>query len=324
MSDYYSILGVSKTATQDEIKSAYRKLALKYHPDRNPDNKKEAEEKFKQISEAYAVLSDPNKKKQYDTFGSSDFSQRYSQEDIFRNTDFSSIFSDFGFSSSSAGGLNFDDILSSLFGGGRSRGYSQSNPYQGYSGFDPYSQYSNPYSQGYSQSASRKGQDVEYKLTLSFWDVYNGANKNIKFTLNNGVTRNIDLKIPVGIKAGTRMKVSQRGAPSPYGGENGDLLVVIEIAPDPTYRIVPGSNDVEMDLELGLTEALLGTSKQIQTPKGTKKLKVPPMVASGSKIRLKGLGINSADLYAVVKYRLPKTLSSEQKDLVKKLQELGL
>ena len=315
MSDYYSILGVNKNASEAEIKSAYRKLALKYHTDRNPDNKKKKKKKFKQISEAYAVLSDPEKKKQYDTFGSSDFRQRYSQEDIFRNADFSSIFSDFGFSSGrSGGGINFDDILSSLFGGGRG-GFSGSSSYQG---FDPYSQSGyNPQSQ-----SVPKGQDVEYRLKINFFDVYNGASKNVKFTLNNGVTRNIDVKIPAGIKDGTKLRLANRGAPSQYGGEPGDLYVIVEVEPHPLYRIV--GNDVETDLTLTLSEALLGTTKQIETPQGVKKLKVPPMVNAGSKIRLKGLGIKSSDLYAVVQYKLPKSLTSQQKQLVKQLQDLGL
>ena len=331
MANYYDILGVNKNSTQAEIKSAYRKLALKYHPDRNPDNKKEAEEKFKEISEAYAVLSDPNKKKQYDMFGASGFQQRYSQEDIFRNADFSSVFSDFNFGgSSSAGGfsgLNFDDILSSLFGGGAG-GFSQRtsrsyNPYQGQStysqGFDP----------RYSQSnQDLKGQDVEYSLKISFWDFYNGANKNIKFTLNSGLSRDISLKIPAGIKSGTKLRVPERGAPSSYGGSPGDLYVIVTVEDDPKYKIEENGIDIRTDLNLKLTEALLGTSKQIDTPEGSKKLKIPAMISSGSKIRLKGLGAKSkksrGDMYAVVNYDIPSSLTAEQKDLIKKLQDTGM
>ena len=142
MSDYYEILGLQKGASDDDIKRAYRKLALKYHPDRNAGNK-EYEEKFKKISEAYAVLSDSEKRKQYDTFGSSGFHQRYSADDIFRGTDFHSIFNDFNFGGGGGGG-GFDQIFSQMFSGGGSR-------------------------------RSMKGQDVEYPIRISFEESFSGC-----------------------------------------------------------------------------------------------------------------------------------------------------
>lgn len=302
--NYYQTLGVSKTATPEEIKSSYRKLALKYHPDRNPNNK-EAEDKFKKISEAYAVLSDTEKRKQYDTFGESGFHQRYSSEDIFRGTDFSSIFDEFGM----GGGGDIGSILSQLFGGGFAGG---------------------PAGRGgrrRAQPGADRGQDVEYKLTIGLADVINGSERRVEFQLNDGTQRDVTVKIPKGINEGTKLRVSGRGAPSPYGGPAGDLYVVIAIAPDPRFK--RNGLDLETPIQLRISDALLGGSAEVETFTDRKKIKVPPGVKPGTKIRLRGLGIRTdagevGDLYAVVEYQVPEKLTTKQKDLVAALAEQGL
>lgn len=295
MSEYYQLLGVDKSASERDIKKAYHKLAMKYHPDRNPGNK-ESEEKFKEISEAYAVLSDPEKRKQYDTFGSSGFHQRYSADDIFRGADFSSVFGDMNFS-----GGGFDQIFSRMFGGGAA---------------------------GFGQSV--KGQDVEYSLTVSFDEAYRGCGKQIRFRLENGTERDLSVKIPAGARDGARLRIKGKGAPSPVPqGLAGDLFVVVHVAEHPWFRR-QGMN-IEADLKLKLTEAILGTSTNVETPEGTRKVRIPAGVREGTKVRLKGLGFSDprhpgqrGDFYAVVSVEIPGKLTGEQESLVRSLAESGL
>jgi curved DNA-binding protein len=301
MSDYYELLGVKKGATDDEIKKSYRKLAMKFHPDRNPGNK-QAEDKFKQISEAYAVLTDTEKKRQYDMFGDQKFHQNFSQEDIFRGADFRNIFTDAGFDGSDI----FSRIFGSGFGGGPGRG--------GFGG-------------GFS-AGSAKGQDLEYAVTISFNDAFKGAERHVSFRMNDGSSRELTIKIPAGVREGGKLRVAGKGANSPYGGQPGDLYVVISVAPHPTYSRT--GNDIESKISLKLSDALLGCSKDIETLDGSKKIKVPAGVKPGTKIRLKGLGFpqpgksERGDFYGVVDYDVPEKLSSKQMDLVKSLAEAGL
>lgn len=314
MADYYEVLGVDKSASDSDIKSAYRKLALKHHPDRNPDNK-EAEEKFKKISEAYAVLSDNQKRKQYDQFGDSDFHQRYSSDDIFRGTDFSSVFNEFGFGNGGggggAGGASIEDLLSGIFGGmsgGRPRGPG------GQSGFT---------------RAPQKGSDVEYPVQISFHDGLNGCQRNVSFQLSDGTQRQLTVKIPGGTKTGGKLRIAGRGAPGPGGAPAGDLYVVIEVASHPDFTLQ--GDDIETDVKVKLSEALLGGSAEVHTPNdGDKKIKIPAGVKHGTKIRLKGFGFPKAggktrgDLYAIVNIDLPQNMSGEQKKAAEALREVGL
>lgn len=298
MQNYYETLGVAKGSSEADIKKAYRKLAMTYHPDRNPDNK-EAEEKFKQINEAYAVLSDPQKKKQYDTFGDARFHQQYSTEDIFRGTDFSSIFDELGL----GGQGNF---FSSIFGGGG--GFNARRA----AGFN---------------AGPQKGQDVEYPLQIGFMDAYKGIERRISFRLSDGTEREITIKIPKGIRSGAKLRIAGRGAPSRNGGPAGDLFVLVQVAEHPDFKRVDDS--IEVTLPLKVSEAFLGCSKSVQTPEGERKIKVPGGVKAGTKIRLKGLGFTTpsgeaADLYAVVDLEVPKDLSKEQKKAVEVLAEVGL
>lgn len=297
MSDYYELLGVKKGASDDEIKKSYRKLAMKFHPDRNPGNK-QAEDKFKQISEAYAVLTDPEKRRQYDTFGDQKFHQNFSQEDIFRGTDFRNIFTDAGFDGSDI----FSRIFGAGFGGGPGRGGFGGGPV--------------------------KGQDIEYAITISFNDAFKGADRHVSFRMNDGTSRDLTIKIPAGVREGGKLRVAGKGANSPYGGPAGDLYIVISIAAHPTYTRV--GDDIEGKISLKLSDALLGCSKDVETLDGVKKIKIPASVKPGTKIRLKGLGFpqpgssTRGDFYAVIDYEVPEKLSSVQMDLVKSLAEAGL
>lgn len=297
MENYYETLGVAKTADEAEIKKAYRKLAMQYHPDRNQGDKA-AEEKFKKINEAYAVLSDKDKKRQYDTFGDSRFHQQYSSEDIFRGTDFSSIFEEMGMGGQSS-------FFSSFFGGAGGRG-GRGGP-------------------GFSHGPA-KGQDVEYPVTIGFMDAYNGVEKPISFRLNDGTEHSLTVKIPKGVKSGSKLRVSGRGAPSRQGGQPGDLFLVISILDHPDFKRV--DDNVEVTLNLKISEAFLGTSKSVNTPVGEKKIKIPAGVRAGTKVRLKGLGFSSGghtgDLYAVIDLEVQKDLTSKQKSAIEALQEAGL
>jgi curved DNA-binding protein len=248
-SDYYQILGVKKTASDEEIKKAYRKLAMKYHPD-HAKGDKNAEEKFNKISEAYAVLSDKEKRKQYDTYGSADFQQRFSQEDIFRGFDISDILKEFGF-----GGRRFS------FGGGQGFG-----------------------NQGRHRQAPVKGSDLVYDIPLSVKEVVNGATKTVNLK-HGGESNTITVKIPKGMITGKRLRLSGKGEASPYGGPPGDLYIRSKVMADPLFRLE--GHDVHINREIKISESILGTSIQVPTPGGRElNMKIPPGSKHKSKMRL--------------------------------------
>jgi len=308
VANYYEVLGVARGAPADEIKKAYRKLAMKYHPDRNQGDKS-AEDQFKTISEAYAVLSDKDKRAQYDRFGDSAFHQQYSREDIFRGTDFGNVFNEFGFS----GDIN--DLFGNLFGGGYQGGAGR----YGGGGFRP----------GGFQPGPSKGQDVEYPLQIGFEEALNGSERRVHFRLTDGTERQLTVKVPPGAKSGTKLRISGRGAPGSSGAPAGDLFVTLEVADHPVYRRV--GNDIEGPIKLKISEALLGCSAAVQTPDGEKRIKVPAGVKPGTRVRLKGLGFpidgkkeNRGNFYALVEYDIPTGLSEKQKELVTALEAEGL
>jgi curved DNA-binding protein len=318
VADYYKTLGVEKGSSADEIKKAYRKLALKFHPDRNKGDKG-AEEKFKEISEAYAVLSDDDKRKQYDQFGDAKFHQQYSQEDIFRNTDFGSIFREFNMGGGGGGG--FESIFGRIFGmggmGGGRGGFGGGA--DAFEGFQP----------GMGRGPAPKGQDIEYPITVSFHEAFHGGERQISFRLSDGSQRQLKVKIPKGAKNGAKLRVGGKGIESPYGGEAGDLFIVINVAPHPSF--VRNGNDIEAKVPLKISEALLGTAREVETMDGVKKVKIPAGMKPGKQIRLKGLGFpvsgkgdERGDFYVVVDLQVPESLSPAQKAAVESLQELDL
>ena len=305
MADYYKTLGLSKGAGTDEIKKAYRKLALQYHPDRNKGDK-DAENKFKEISEAYAVLSDDEKRKQYDAFGDSRFHQQYSQEDIFRNTDFGSVFQDFDM-----GGL--EGIFSRIFGGAAGGGATFGG---------------GPHMGARARGRQVKGQDIEFPLTIGFAEAFNGGERTVNFRLSDGTERSLKVRIPKGAKDGGRLRVAGMGAPSPYGGPAGDLFVVLQVAAHPQFT--REGDDLLTHLPLKISEALLGTSREVETMDGVKRVKIPAGVKPGTKVRLRGLGFahpgkeTRGDLLVVVDLDIPTRLTTSQKNAVAALQEVDL
>ncbi len=315
--DYYDILGVSKNASQDEIKKAYRKLARKYHPDHSAGNK-ENEERFKEISEAYAVLSDEEKRKQYDTYGSEDFQQRYSQEDIFRGSNVDDILREFGFG---GGGSFFTS-----FGG---RGKKSAGMRGARFSFDPESVFGFGGGGGQQQGAQMQGQDVETELPVTLQEICTGATKSISLQSPEGRAEQLTVKIPKGLISGKKLRFSGRGQPSPYGGPAGDLYIRSKVVDDPLFK--HKGFDLYVDREIRLSEALLGTKLSVPTIEGKQlSLTVPPGTQPKQKMRLAGHGIphmkgsGAGALYVIINIQMPKKLSKKQKELLAQLAETGL
>ncbi len=310
--DYYKILGVDKKANAEDIKKAYRKLALKYHPDRNPENKKQAEEKFKKISEAYAVLSDPEKRQNYDNFGSETFQQRYTQEDIFRNFDFSDILRDLGF-----GGGGFRTAQGP---GGRSRTFTFTA-----GGGDPFSEL---FGGGYGQTTAQKGQDLEYKLSITLEESVRGAEKKLSLRKEDRVEE-VSFKVPAGINAGKRLRLAGKGGPGIGGAPPGDLYLNIEILPHPVFS--REGNDLYVNKNITYSQAVLGTTVDVPTlDGGTKRLKIPSGTQNGTKLRMKGQGVAGlrgsprGDQFVRIAVDIPKRPTEQQISLIRKLAEEGL
>lgn len=304
---YYELLGVPRNASGEEIKKAFRKLAMQYHPDRNQGNKK-SEEKFKEISEAYAVLSDPDKRRQYDQFGDTRFSQQRTNDDYFRNYDFSSMFRDMGL-----GGLDFDSIFGGGLGGGRSgrtkRGTTFSSP-----NFQDFDEDDSSY-------------DVEHEITVGFMDVYNGAERQVNLTLTTGDKVSARIKIPSGVEEGQKLRLKGQGATSP-SGKRGDVYLKVKVLPHPSFT--RNGFDIESDLDVPFSCLALGGSIDIPTPQGFKKTKIRAGMRSGIKMRLKGLGFkkpqnDTGDLYVRLNAKVPEEhdLTENIKTALETLQSFG-
>jgi len=294
--DYYKTLGVAKTATADEIKKAFRKLALQYHPDKNPDNKA-AEEKFKEISEANEVLSDAEKRKKYDELGENwnekqaqDFDgyQRYNRGD--------------GGSYQYSGGQQFDesnfsDFFENIFGG-RSAGAKQRQP------------------------RAAKGQDYNAEMQITLEEAYSGTTRQIE--LHN---QKLNLKIKPGIQDGQVLRLKGKGGKGINGGIDGDIYITVHIAEHPHYK--RKADDLYCDITVDFYTAILGGSTLIRTLRNPIKMNINPETDNREVLRLKGMGMPKydkeneyGDLYANVNVKMPKNLSPKEIELFKELSTI--
>jgi len=288
--DYYKILGIDKTATEKDVKSAYRKLARKYHPDLNPNNK-DANKNFQQINEANEVLSDPVKRKKYDKYGKDwQHAEEFEKQRQYQEQSSGSRGS--GFSGGQSG--DFSDFFESMFGGGGgSRG----------------------------RQSRYRGEDFNAELHLELID----ASKTQKQTLTvNG--NNIRITIPAGIENGQTIKIAGHGGPGINGGPNGDLYITFSIANDPHIKRL--GDHLYTSVDLDLYTAVLGGEITIDTLSGKVKLKVAPETQNGSKIKLKGKGFpvyknegHFGDLFVTYNIKIPKNLTDKQKELFTELSK---
>lgn len=305
--DFYQTLGVTKSSSPEEIKKAYRKLAMQYHPDKNQGNKK-AEEKFKEISEAYEVLSDAEKKKNYDMFGHAGVN----------GNPFGAGGGAQGGNPFGRGGGNpfgggfgqadindlFGDIFGEAFGGGGARTRSSSSS---------------------QRSSSRKGADLRYTLSITFEEAATGTEKVISFVRqvgNKEEAAKLSVTVPAGVKEGQRLKLSEEGD-KPSSGSAGDLYVIINLQEHLLFKREEA--DVMLDLPVKYTEAILGTEIEIPTLTGKAQIKIPAGIYSGQVLRLKGKGfpriggIGNGDMLVRLLVDTPQKTNSRQKELLEEL-----
>ncbi len=299
--DLYEVLGIRRDATDDQISSAYRNLARKYHPDLNPDDAK-AKEKFQQVQQAHEILGDQEKRAKYDQFGHAAFAGAQQAGPGGPNP----------FRRSRGGQPNFQDVdLSHIFGGDFGGGSA------GGGGFsDLFRQFSR------GSREPKKGNDLSHQLAVDFRTAIDGGEVTIPVRRENGENERITVKIPAGIEDGKKIRLRGQGAPSPSGGPRGDIIITVKIKKHSSFA--RRGNDLEIRVPVTLAEAANGASIDVPTPKGTISLKIPPCTSSGKKLRIKGHGVPGkngefGDLYAEVLIVLPSKLTDEQVSMIAKM-----
>ncbi|MEH1932280.1 MAG: DnaJ C-terminal domain-containing protein [Nostoc sp.] len=298
--DYYTILGVSKTATPEEIKRAYRKLARKYHPDLNPGDQS-AEEKFKDLNEANEVLSDPENRQKYDRFGQhwNQAVQGGSAPPGRGSTVSTEDFDQYG---------DFDSFINDLLGGmrGESRRRTQTTATDGF----------NDFGDGFRSQAPAP--DTEAAIALTFSEAFHGVQKRLQLD-----DETINVRIPAGAKPGSRIRLKGKGRPSPFSPQRGDLYLSIEVLPHTFFRFE--GDDLVCDIPIRPDEAVLGAQISVPTPDGSVTVKVPKGVRSGQSLRLRGKGWTlpkggRGDLFAKLQIVTPKDLSAIEQEYYEKIQ----
>lgn len=285
--DYYKVLEVEKTASQTDIQKAYRKLAKKYHPDKNQNNKS-AEDKFKEVTEAYEVLKNPESRQKYDSLGSN-----WKAGDNFRAPP---GWENMGFDMGQGPGMGgFSSFFDSIFGG-------QAQPRGGH---------------GYQRQAPpRKGANQSVNITISLDEAYHGATRSIRLTdPKTGQAKTLSVKIPRGSVEGTKIRLAGQGAPGSGGGPQGDLLLIVHFSAHPQFK-AKGHN-LHASIFVAPWEAALGAKVRVPIFDGAVDLKVPPCTSSGSKMRLQGKGLpmpsGAGDIIATIQIAMPKKLTKIEK-----------
>ncbi len=326
--DYYAVLGVPKGAAEKDVKSAYRKLARKWHPDANPDNPKAAEEKFKEISEAYEVLGDPEKRRKYDALGSDwQRAARQAEQQRQYRTRFDEDSFDFGGAQAGAGPSGFSDFFDMFFSGIGRRQTSQSTTFQ------------------------QRGQDLETTIELALRDVYDGGKKAVALQVedvcprcrgtgtDNGrlcpqcsgtgrvlVTKKFEVTVPKGIGDGQRIRLAGQGGVGIGGGPNGDLYLIVKLLDDATYK--RKGDDLYVDLPVSLYDLVLGGEVKVPTMAGQVAMTIPEGTQNNRLLRLHGKGMpkvkgtGAGDQYVRLIGQLPQSLSDKEKKLFKELSSL--
>jgi DnaJ-class molecular chaperone len=307
--DYYEVLGVKRDASEKDIRQAFRKLARKNHPDLNP-NDSAAEARFKEISEAYEVLSDSENRPKYDRYGPdwalAEQAEAARAKAGFRPGGFSawtegdaSGFADLFGNRGAGQGSVFEDLLRGAGRGGRAQFRVESMP----------------------------GQDIDQPITVSLEEAFAGTTRLLTTEAKSGPPRRIEVKIPAGVRDGSRVRVASEGAPGPFGGPKGDLYLVVSVAPHRLFE--RDGDDLTVKVPLPLHIAILGGEVDVPTPKGNKlALRIAPETQNGRRIRLRGQGMprlggmEHGDLYAEVSVVLPTHLSEEERSLFQRLAEL--
>lgn len=324
--DYYKTLGVSKTASEKELKAAYRKLARKYHPDVNPGDKK-AEARFKEINEAYEVLGDPDKRKKYDELGAN---WRYYEQA--QQAGAQGGGSPFGAGNPFGGGFSGGAWNVNVGGPG---GYRAMTPeemeemFGGAGGDSPFSDFfrtffgGEPPRRGAARTAP--GRDLEHELELSLEEAFSGTTRRLTIQ-QDGQSRSVDVRIPAGVKTGSRVRAAGGGEAGTHGGASGDLYLRVKLRPHPRFEV--RGSDLHTKVAVPLTTAVLGGEANVPTLGGSVRLKIPELTQPGQVFRLKGHGMpivgkpkERGDLYATVEVVLPKSLTPEQRRLFEQLHE---
>ncbi len=295
--DFYATLGIGRGATDEEIQTAYRKLARQYHPDLNPEDAK-AKRKFQEVQNAFEVLNDSKKREMYDRYGS-DF------ESVERGGPGPGGGNPWA---NSAGGSGVEINIEDLFGGGGG-GFSDL--------FKNFGQRGKPTPR---REAPTRGSNIDYELTVPFTTAVLGGEAQIAVQRPNGRTETIQVKIPAGIEDEKKIRLRAQGNPSPNGGPDGDLMIKIKSAPHPHFRRQGKRLDIRVPITLA--EALAGAKIDVPTPRGTITLTVPPGTSSGAKLRLKGQGVKSkkgttGDLFAELQIVLPKEIAQDDREKMK-------
>ncbi|PZV18119.1 MAG: molecular chaperone DnaJ [Leptolyngbya sp.] len=295
--DYYTILGVSKTATPEELKRAYRKLARKYHPDLNPGDT-EAEAKFKDLNEANEVLSDPEKRQKYDQFGQHWNQPNYSEAPTPRGANVAT------------GGFDqyddFDSFINDLLGRSRRRA---STAQTATSGFDDFGG-------GFRSQATAP--DTEAAIALTFSEAFHGVQQRLQLD-----DETLNVRIPPGAKPGSRIRLKGKGRPSPFSQQRGDLYLTVEVVPHPFWRFE--GDDLVCDIPIRPDEAVLGAQITVPTPDGNVTMTVPKGVRSGRSLRLRGKGWTlpkggRSDLFVKLQMVTPQDLSEIEQECYEKIQ----